>query len=84
MERNEKLAVCVGNVLRKHRKKKGMPQDKFCIFNDLNRCHYSRAELGKVNISINMLFTFADVLETPAQQLITEIEDEYRKTKQED
>ena len=68
-------ARIVGAVLKNCRKTKGMTQEVFSGFADLERSHYSKLERGLQLPSLETLFKIADALDLPPHELVQLIED---------
>ena len=58
-----------GERIKELRNAKGMSQEKFALFIDMDRTYYASVESGKRNISINNIEKIANGLNTSLEEL---------------
>ena len=68
------LEVVFGEIIRKHREKQEISQEKFAEIAGVHRTYISSIELGKVQISIVVAQKLADALNVPLSKIWKEIE----------
>lgn len=64
------IAVHFGKKLRKKRKELGVSQEKLALLTDIDRSYVGRIERGEVNITLEKLYQFAQVLNCDAKELL--------------
>jgi transcriptional regulator with XRE-family HTH domain len=66
----DNLAVKVGEKIRSIRKKKGFSQESLALHAKLDRSYMGRIERGEANITLEMLYQLAKVLDCEAKILL--------------
>ncbi|MDO6561633.1 MAG: helix-turn-helix domain-containing protein [Paraglaciecola chathamensis] len=64
------LAVKVGEKIRSVRKEKGFSQESLALHAKLDRSYMGRIERGEANITLEMLYQLAKVLDCEAKELL--------------
>ncbi|WP_350997932.1 helix-turn-helix transcriptional regulator [Shewanella sp. TB7-MNA-CIBAN-0143] len=64
------LAVEFGHAMRKMRKQKGLSQDELALCADIDRSYIGRIERAEVNITVEMLYKIANVLDCEPCELL--------------
>lgn len=64
------LAIEFGQALRKQRKLKGLSQDVVALCADIDRSYFGRIERAEVNITLDMLYKIAEVLDCEPHELL--------------
>ncbi|TDX20276.1 helix-turn-helix domain-containing protein [Pectobacterium versatile] len=64
------LTVLFGKKLRAKRKNLGISQEKLALLTDIDRSYVGRIERGEVNITLEKLYQFAEVLNCDAKDLL--------------
>jgi transcriptional regulator with XRE-family HTH domain len=64
------LAVKVGEKIRSVRKEKGFSQEGLALHAKLDRSYMGRIERGEANITLEMLYQLAKVLDCEAKELL--------------
>jgi transcriptional regulator with XRE-family HTH domain len=64
------LAVKVGEKIRSVRKEKGFSQESLALHTKLDRSYMGRIERGEANITLEMLYQLAKVLDCEAKELL--------------
>lgn len=64
------LTVLFGKKLRAKRKNLGISQEKLALLTDIDRSYVGRIERGEVNITLEKLYQFAEVLNCDAKELL--------------
>jgi len=64
------LTVLFGKKLRAKRKALGISQEKLALLTNIDRSYVGRIERGEVNITIEKLYQFAEVLNCDARELL--------------
>ena len=64
------LAVKVGEKIRSVRKEKGFSQESLALHAKLDRSYMGRIERGEANITLEMLYQLAKVLECETKELL--------------
>ncbi|EIW9594135.1 XRE family transcriptional regulator [Klebsiella pneumoniae] len=64
------LSILFGKKLRAKRKELGMSQEKMALLTDIDRSYVGRIERGEVNITLEKLYQFAEVLSCDARDLL--------------
>ncbi len=67
-----------GRVVRRHRERLGLSQEKFSEKAQIHRTYVSSIELGKVHVGLGVAFKLADALGVLLSRLISEVEREPR------
>ncbi|MGM9521568.1 MAG: helix-turn-helix domain-containing protein [Oscillospiraceae bacterium] len=67
--------VCIGNVIRKLREKKGLTQEQLSGLAALDRTHYSKIERGLRSPTIETVFKIALALDMKPHEIIKIIEE---------
>ncbi|MGJ8680420.1 helix-turn-helix domain-containing protein [Paraglaciecola sp.] len=66
----DNLAVKVGEKIRSVRKEKGFSQESLALHAKLDRSYMGRIERGEANITLEMLYQLAKVLDCEAKELL--------------
>jgi transcriptional regulator with XRE-family HTH domain len=66
----DNLAVKVGEKIRSVRKEKGFSQESLALHTKLDRSYMGRIERGEANITLEMLYQLAKVLDCEAKELL--------------
>jgi transcriptional regulator with XRE-family HTH domain len=66
----DNLAVKVGEKIRSVRKEKGFSQESLALHAKLDRSYMGRIERGEANITLEMLYQVAKVLDCEARELL--------------
>jgi transcriptional regulator with XRE-family HTH domain len=66
----DNLAVKVGEKVRSVRKEKGFSQESLALHAKLDRSYMGRIERGEANITLEMLYQLAKVLDCEAKELL--------------
>ncbi|EPD6202518.1 helix-turn-helix domain-containing protein [Enterobacter hormaechei] len=64
------LSVHLGKKLRTKRKELGISQEKLALLTEIDRSYVGRIERGEVNITIEKLYQFAEVLQCDVRELL--------------
>ncbi|HHQ4052861.1 TPA: helix-turn-helix domain-containing protein [Citrobacter freundii] len=64
------LKVLFGKKLRAKRKDLGISQEKLALLTNIDRSYVGRIERGEVNITLEKLYQFAEVLNCDARELL--------------
>ncbi|TVP08887.1 helix-turn-helix domain-containing protein [Shewanella sp. KCT] len=64
------LAIEVGRAVRQVRKSRGMSQDELALRADIDRSYIGRIERAEANITLDMLYKIAEVLDCEARNLL--------------
>lgn len=64
------LAVEVGRAVRQVRKSREMSQDELALQADIDRSYIGRIERAEANITLDMLYKIAEVLDCEARDLL--------------
>lgn len=64
------LSVLFGKKLRAKRKALGISQEKLALMTEIDRSYVGRVERGEVNITLEKLYQFAQVLQCDARELL--------------
>jgi len=67
---NKDLAVQFGQNIRNKREAQGFSQEKFALIAEIDRSYLSRVELGKISISLEKAYHFAEKLDCNVKDLI--------------
>ncbi len=68
-----------GTVLRNHRKKRNMSQEKLALEANIDRTYISSIERGIRKPTVNTLFSLCNALEVKPSEVVREVEEEYGK-----
>lgn len=66
----KKLAIELGHALRKVRKHKGLSQDELALRAEIDRSYIGRVERAEANITLDMLYKIAEVLDCDPHELL--------------
>lgn len=66
----DNLAVKLGEKIRSVRKERGFSQERLALNAKLDRSYMGRIERGEANITLEMLYQLAKVLDCEAKELI--------------
>ncbi|MFK4871882.1 helix-turn-helix domain-containing protein [Novosphingobium sp. ZW T3_23] len=69
-EAQKKLAATIRSL----REAKGISQERFAQFANIERARYGRIERGELNISMNVLFSLAASLEVAPSEILAGID----------
>jgi len=64
------LSVLFGKKLRAKRKELGISQEKLALLTEIDRSYVGRIERGEVNITLEKLYQFAEVLKCDVCELL--------------
>jgi transcriptional regulator with XRE-family HTH domain len=64
------LAKALGEKIRSKRRELGIAQEKLALLTEIDRSYVSRIERGKVNMTVDKLYKFAEVLNCKAADLL--------------
>ncbi|MGL4581270.1 MAG: helix-turn-helix domain-containing protein [Shewanella xiamenensis] len=64
------LAIEFGHALRKQRKLKGLSQDDVALCAEIDRSYFGRIERAEANITIDVLYKIAEVLDCEPHELL--------------
>jgi len=64
------LSVLFGKKLRAKRKVLGISQEKLALLTEIDRSYVGRIERGEVNITLEKLYQFAEVLHCDVRELL--------------
>lgn len=64
------LSVLFGKKLRAKRKALGISQEKLALLTEIDRSYVGRIERGEVNITLEKLYQFSEVLECDVRELL--------------
>jgi transcriptional regulator with XRE-family HTH domain len=64
------LAMEFGHTMRKMRKFRGLSQDELALRAEIDRSYIGRIERAEVNITLDMLYKIAEVLECEPHELL--------------
>ncbi|HBX12685.1 MAG TPA: transcriptional regulator [Leclercia adecarboxylata] len=64
------LSVLFGKKLRAKRKALGISQEKLALLTEIDRSYVGRIERGEVNITLEKLYQFSEVLECDVRDLL--------------
>jgi transcriptional regulator with XRE-family HTH domain len=72
--------IAFGKVLRRLRKEAGLTQEELGFEADLRRTYVSILELGQQQPSLTTILKLSKALKYPAHKLVSQVEDEIKKT----
>ncbi|WP_312749185.1 helix-turn-helix domain-containing protein [Atlantibacter hermannii] len=64
------LSVVFGKKLRAKRKALGISQEKLALLTEIDRSYVGRIERGEVNITLEKLYQFSEVLQCDVRELL--------------
>ncbi len=64
------LAIEIGRAVRHVRKSRGISQDELALRADIDRSYVGRIERAETNITLEMLYKIADVLDCEPHDLL--------------
>ena len=64
------LATELGHAMRKMRKLRGLSQDELALRAEIDRSYIGRIERAEVNLTLDMLYKIADVLDCEPHELL--------------
>ncbi|MCE9685808.1 helix-turn-helix domain-containing protein [Shewanella sp. AS16] len=64
------LAIEFGHAMRKMRKHKGLSQDELALRAEIDRSYIGRIERAEVNITLDMVYKIAEVLDCEPNELL--------------
>lgn len=64
------LSVLFGKKLREKRKALGISQEKLALLTEIDRSYVGRIERGEVNITLEKLYQFSEVLQCDVRDLL--------------
>ncbi|EGC7112972.1 helix-turn-helix domain-containing protein [Leclercia adecarboxylata] len=64
------LSVLFGKKLRAKRKALGISQEKLALLTEIDRSYVGRIERGEVNITLEKLYQFSEVLQCDVRELL--------------
>ena len=64
------IAKEVGELIRMHRKQKGISQESLAIKAHIDRSYMGRVERGEMNITLKVLWEISESLEVSVKELI--------------
>lgn len=64
------LSVLFGKKLRAKRKALGISQEKLALLTEIDRSYVGRIERGEVNITLEKLYQFSEVLQCDVRDLL--------------
>lgn len=64
------LSVLFGKKLRAKRKELGISQEKLALLTEIDRSYVGRIERGEVNITLEKLYQFSEVLQCDVRDLL--------------
>ncbi|MBZ0059576.1 MULTISPECIES: helix-turn-helix domain-containing protein [unclassified Leclercia] len=64
------LSVLFGRKLRAKRKALGISQEKLALLTEIDRSYVGRIERGEVNITLEKLYQFSEVLQCDVRDLL--------------
>ncbi|MDY7220679.1 helix-turn-helix domain-containing protein [Halalkalibacterium halodurans] len=74
------LENTIAEVLRHHRKQKGLSQEQLALLSGLDRSYISLIERGKRQPTLNTIFQISKALEVSPSKLVQEIEQRNENT----
>ena len=64
------LSILFGKKLRAKRKALGISQEKLALLTEIDRSYVGRIERGEVNITLEKLYQFSEVLQCDVRDLL--------------
>jgi transcriptional regulator with XRE-family HTH domain len=76
------LQAIFGDVIREHRKQRGISQEQLALTSDLQRTFISRMERGLTQPSLVTIFELARALDVEPSLLITDVQTRWKSQRQ--